>query len=193
MDAAWIVEDRGVESEALDEEAVVRASQQNREAFGPLYDRYVTGIYRYIRSQSVSDDEAADLTQQVFLRALAGLGSYQSRGRPFASWLFRIARNLIIDARRQRRITMQWDSLPELLQGGCGDDAECLALRREEIKRLLELVNDLRPEHRELLILRFVVGLSAREAAAVLGKREAATHKQLARILRTLKGQYDVE
>src|SRR5688500_13466750 len=79
--------------EEADERAVVRAVRHAPAAFGALYDRYYARIWRYLRARLGSDDDAADLTQQVFLQALDALPRYQERGLPFAAWLFRIARN----------------------------------------------------------------------------------------------------
>src|SRR5579875_2591933 len=93
------------------DEALVRRAQADAVAFAPLYERYLPRVYRYLYARTHDPDDAADLTQTVFVRALAGLPAYRPRGLPFAAWLFRIARNVATDAhrRRDRRPT---ESLP---------------------------------------------------------------------------------
>jgi len=169
---------------------LVRAARADRAAFAALYARYVDRVYAYVRSRTATMEDAADLTQQVFLRALNALPRYEERRVPFAAWLFRIARNAVIDAHRQRRVTVAWDLVPEALQPVADLDLEARALREEEVARLRALLRGLDPEARELLTLRFAVGLTSAEIAAVVGKSEAAAKKRLTRILRTLKEQY---
>src|SRR4051812_40918795 len=90
----------GPESQEAD---LVQAARREPAAFEPLYRYYLSPVYRYLRLRTASDEEAADLTQQVFLRALAALPDYRSKGLPFSAWLFRIARNAAIDAHRRQR------------------------------------------------------------------------------------------
>jgi RNA polymerase sigma-70 factor (ECF subfamily) len=105
------------------------------------------------------------------------------------AWLLRIARNTSIDAHRRRRSTMTWDFVPETFRTG-GSDLEAEVVRREEQSRLGMLFTALPADKKELLVLRFAAGLTVREIAAVIGKSEAATKKQLSRTLQTLKEQY---
>jgi RNA polymerase sigma-70 factor, ECF subfamily len=86
------------------------------EAFAELYGLYLHPMYRYLRARTKTEEEAADLTQQVFLQAFTALPRFRSQGVPAAAWLFRIARNVAIDAHRRRRVSITWDHLPEALQ-----------------------------------------------------------------------------
>lgn len=86
-----------------DEPSLIQAARLDPKAFGLLYQRYLTSIYRYLRARTPNEQAAADLTQQVFLKALASLPKYRPRGLPFAAWLFRIARNTAIDRYRRSR------------------------------------------------------------------------------------------
>src|ERR671925_685301 len=137
-----------------DESALVLAAQAEPAAFGALYHRYVTRVYRYLRVRTASEDDAADLTQQVFLQALDALPAYRARGVPFAAWLFRIARNAVTDYHRRRRTTVAWDRLPEALRRIDAGDPETAVLRREALARLRFLLVQLDAEKRELLALR---------------------------------------
>jgi RNA polymerase sigma-70 factor (ECF subfamily) len=79
------------------EDGWIQAAQLDIAAFEPLYLRYRERIYGYLRTRLKSDEDATDLTQQVFLQAMHAPPRYKSRGVPFAVWLFRIARNAAIN------------------------------------------------------------------------------------------------
>lgn len=183
----WGIDD---ERNAQTDETLVQTARTDPAIFGLLYQRYRHRIYAYLRARAASKEDAADLTQLVFLRALDGLPRYRGRGNEFAAWLFRIARNAATDYYRRHKLATGWDHLPAPLQLHAEHDPEKAALRDEEIARLRPLVLALAPDKRELLALRFAAGLTAGEIAAVLGKSEAAVRKQLSRTLQTLKEQY---
>jgi RNA polymerase sigma-70 factor, ECF subfamily len=178
----------GPNDAAGDDLALVRAARLDPAAFGALYDRYYVRVYRYLRARAASDDDAADLTQQAFLKALDALPAYRERGLPFAAWLFRIARNAAIDHHRRQRPTTDLAACSALLPAG--DDPEGSIIHGERLQRLRQLVDGLEPDKRELLALRFAGGLSSREIAEVVGKSEAAVKRQLTRIIALLREQY---
>lgn len=175
-----------------DEAALVRTARAEPAAFGVLYGRYRARLYWYLRTRAATDEDAADLTQQVFLQAWTALPGYRECGLPFAAWLFRIARNAATNAAR-RRPTVDLATLADSLPGGEAGDPEQAALRNEATARLDALLRGLDADKRELLALRFAAGLTVREIAAVVGGREAAVKKRLSRTIRALKEQYDDE
>ena len=183
--------DQGRSREPEDESALVRAAQASPVAFGQLHLRYETRIYRYLRTRTATDDDAADLTQQVFLQALDALPKYRERGSPFAAWLFRIARNVSTDYHRRRRSTVTWDLLPEALHPTSGQSPEAAVLERETMERLRELLAGLDPERRELVTLRFVARLTVPEIAETIGKSESTVQRQIRGILRGFKEAFD--
>lgn len=176
-----------------DDVALVRAAQARAEEFAALYERYRVPVYCYLRARVPTDDEAADLTQQVFLRAFGALPGYEVRGVPFAAWLFRIARNAAADAHRRHRVAASWDALPQALRTDDASALEYQLLRGEALSRLGLLLAELSPEERELLALRFAANLRIREIAQVIGKSEEAVKKQLSRLLHALKERYGDE
>jgi RNA polymerase sigma-70 factor (ECF subfamily) len=178
------------DTETPADEALVREARADAAAFGLLYERYLPRVYRYLYARTHDPDDAADLTQTVFVRALAGLPAYQPRGLPFTAWLFRIARNAVTDnlRRRERRPA---DRLPaELADEGAGDFTTGFE-RRETLERVRRALAELDPERRELLAMRFAGGLKAHEIAAVVGKSEAAVRKQLSRTISRLQERFD--
>jgi RNA polymerase sigma-70 factor, ECF subfamily len=177
-------DDRG-----CDDAALVRAAQADVAAFGQLYARYRARVYRYLRLRCASDEEAADLTQQVFLRALDALPRYREQGAPFAAWLFRIAHNLASNAHRSRGRTVGLEQAASHWQSG-DSDPEAATLRAEQLERLRGLYQQLDDKQQELLALRFGAGLSSREIAPVVGRSEAAVKRQLTRIIQALRERY---
>ncbi len=173
--------------------ALVPAARADPAAFATLYDRYVDRIYAYLRLQVAQDADAADLLQSVFLQAYNSLPRYRGDGTYIVAWLFRIARNAVIDARRRHKPALSWESVPDALHPPGGDDPEAHALRREEHSRLQALIDALDDRERDLLVLRFTARLTIAEIAAVVGKSEAATQKKLYRIVQGLKEAYKHE
>jgi len=173
-----------------DEAAIVRAAQDDPTAFGVLYHRYLGHVYAYVHARTSTADDAADLTQQIFLQALDALPRYRERGT-FAAWLFRIAHNMVSNFHTRRRGTVPWDLLPEALHPHAACDVEDITLRRETVTKLHALLSALDPQKREILALRFAAQLPVADIAAVIGKSKAATEKQLARTLHLLQEQYD--
>lgn len=173
-----------------EETQLVQAARVNPAAFDTLYQRYLMPVYRYLCLHTWSEEDAADLTQQVFLQALQALPRYRERHLPFAAWLFRIAHNLSVDHYRRHRNTVAWDGLPEPLHPASEANPEAIMLERESLMQLRQHFDRLDPDKRELLALRFAAGFTAREIAAIVGKREEAVQKQLTRIIETLRKQY---
>jgi RNA polymerase sigma-70 factor, ECF subfamily len=173
-----------------DSEAVlIEAARANPAAFEPLYHRYRVRVYRYLFFRLGREEDAADLTQQVFLKALSALPAYRIHKAPFAAWLFRIAYHIASDAYRRKKETISWEELPDTEQLLRETDPEVLLLQQERRAHLRKLLDQLDPAKRELLALRFSAGLSSAEIALVVGKNQAAVKKQLTRILHNLKEQ----
>src|SRR3954452_20921477 len=85
------------DDDAALERLVADARAGDPEAFGEIFDRYHEPVYRFVVSRVHSPSDAEDLTQLVFVKALEALPRYESRGVPFGAWLFRLARNAVID------------------------------------------------------------------------------------------------
>ena len=115
----------------LDETAIERLVQEARDgdawAFGLLFDHYHLPVYRYIASRVHRPSDAEDLTQLVFVKALEALPRYQSRGIPFGGWLFRLARNTVIDHVRTRHDHIDLDTASGQAGGDAGPDEVTVA------------------------------------------------------------------
>ena len=82
---------------------IERAIRGEASAFGELYDHYQPKIYRFVVIKVARREEAEDLTHQAFLNAWQNISVYRNVGFPFGSWLYHIARNLVIDHYRSKR------------------------------------------------------------------------------------------
>ena len=155
-----------------DQRLVAEAQQGNLSAFGRLYEIYFERVYRYMMARVGDASEAEDLTQELFLKVMASLGSYRFQGPPFAAWLFRIAHNLVVDhlRRRSRRPTTELhEGLP--LLDDAPDDLVVLGLTMDDVRSAMEEVTD---AQRQVISLRFSGGLSIAETAQAMKKKEGA-------------------
>ncbi len=179
----------------LDDATIERLVQQARDgdagAFGQLFDHYNEPIYRYIASRVNRPSDAEDLTQIVFVKALEALPRYESRGIPFGGWLFRLARNTVIDHVRTRRDHTDLEALGEQPAGEPGPDA--LAVTRDEIATVIAALTSLTDEQRDAIALRFFAGLSAREAAEAMGKQEGTVRGLQFRAIAALRRQLGID
>ena len=176
-----------------EEDLVRRAQRREPEAFGQLYEEHFDRIYRYVLIRVRNQADAEDITQQVFLKALESIGSYRWRGMPFASWLFRIAHNLVVDhwkkMSRQKVEAVAPEVIDELAGGSSGDPAALTELNFD-VKQLAVACEQLTDGQREIISLRFAGGLSVAESAKVMGKSEGAVkvlqHAALVKLRRIL-------
>lgn len=167
--------------------ADVRAAQADRAAFGALYRRYVDRVYGYAFYLLGDHHDAEDVTERTFLAALAALDGFRDTGASFRSWLFRIAHNQLMNALRGRRRqpTLPIDDAPEPVDPV--DPAQRVAAA-DEARRLRRALAKLSDDRRQVVVLRFVDGLSAREIGDVLGRSEGAVRVLQHRALRELAG-----
>lgn len=162
------------------------ASAGDVEAIGHLYDQLVGPIYRYIAVRVRRREDAEDLTHLVFERIVTALPRYRHDGKPFSAWAFRIARNAVIDHLRRTRRTEPLDVVPERDDTG-GPDA--VSLREEELRELRAAIQRLTPDQREALILRYASGLSADEAAQIMGRQAGTIRGLTFRAIEALRRQ----
>ena len=172
-------------------ELVRRAQQRDRGAFAEIYERYHSTIYTHIYYRVGDPSTAEDLTSEVFVRVVGSIDGFVYRDRPLLTWLYTIARNLIIDHRRRAgRATML--PLDERLENGSEDveRAAELALSR---RRLAVALDELTDDQRHVIILRFIEGRSLEEVAEIVGKSvgavKALQHRALDSLRRVLSPQ----
>lgn len=151
------------------------AREFNESALSGLYEEYFDKIAWYAYLRIGDQAEAEDIAGEVFLKALQSLKSYEERGVPIRAWLFRIARNLVIDhfRKKQKQKTVPIDDVE--IEGGI--NPAVVAERIVELERVIKAMDQLTPEQKEVLGLRFFGGLSSREAGQVLNKSDGAVRE----------------
>jgi RNA polymerase sigma-70 factor (ECF subfamily) len=172
-------------------ETIRRAIAGEVEAFGELYDFYLDPICRFVRFQVARQEDAEDLTETVFLKAFESLPGFRAGKQMtnFRAWIYRIARNAVIDHYRTRKPTLPLD--PELPTKGSIERPEDLVESREESDRIRQAVERLAEPFRPVVVMRFVGGLSYRETADALGLTENYVRVIQYRALRMLKADLE--
>ena len=163
-----------------------RATAGEAEAFGVLYDRYVDAVYRYVFYRVRNEAEAEDVTSDVFLKALRAMPRYQPR-QPFLAWLYRIARNSVIDRARRQRPQVPFEDLR--LHPG----ADRIVDPNEQLDRISDsaelraAIARLTPLQQDVIVLRYVEGLGTGEIARLLGRRDGTVRGIEVRALGALR------
>jgi len=169
-----------------DEAGLVERAKRDPEAFGLLYERYVGRIYRYLYYRTGNHQDAEDLTARTFYRALEHLPRYQERGLPFVAWLYRIAHNIVVNWQRdrQRRPVV---ALDHVVMHAAEGDPQGMIEEAEEQERLLRAFYALSADRQELLILKFVEGMTNAQIGTIMGRSEGAIKSLYHRTLLELK------
>ena len=163
----------------------VRAAQEDHAAFGTLYRRYLDRVYGYSFYLLGDHHDAEDATERTFLAALGAIDQFRDEGATFRSWLFRIAHNQLANALRARSRRRD-ESLDGVREPAAADDPARLTSLADDARRLRESVASLSEDRRQVVILRFVDGLTSREIGEVLGRTEGAVRVLQHRALREL-------
>jgi RNA polymerase sigma-70 factor (ECF subfamily) len=173
--------------EDSDIDLVKRAQGGEVSAIGELYDRHHMRIFRYVCSLVHNQHLAQDLTGEVFERMLAALPRYRLRGVSFQAWLYRIAHNLAMDHhRRANRYGMV--PLEHIVDADHGEgNPTAIVEQRLTAERVQCALKGLDPVQREVVVLRFLVGLSLQETAQALRKTVPAVKSLQHRGLVTLR------
>ncbi len=159
-----------------------------REAFAELYNEFLPRVFRYIRYRVNSQQVSEDLTSVVFEKALVSFERYSSDRASFSTWLFAIARNVVIDhfRARGRRPQLSLEASQIDIASGEGSPAE-LAEKKEEQARLQQALARLAPQEQDIISLKFASGLNNREIARALGISESNVGTRLYRTVRKLR------
>jgi RNA polymerase sigma-70 factor, ECF subfamily len=165
---------------------VEQAQLGNRGALEELYLMHFDRIYSYLHLSVGNRHDAEDLTTQTFLRMLEAIGRFRWREVPFSAWLFRIAHNLAMDHFRANRRVQSEHDVPEP-PGSEELSAEEQAMHSMGRAGMLELIERLSPEQRQVLTLKFLFGFANGEVASILGKTEGAVKSRQHRALASLQ------
>ncbi len=168
---------------------VARAIQGDQLAFTELYERYVERVYRYISLRTGNPIEAEDTVSNVFLKAWRSISRFKpQREASFAAWLFRLAHNEVVDSYRRPRDLVSLDFAGDLSIGESPiGNPERQIEWRLTMAELSGALGALTSEQREVILLRFVEDLSAREVGEIMGKREGTVRGMQFRAIEALR------
>jgi RNA polymerase sigma-70 factor, ECF subfamily len=158
-----------VVADAAGERALVEQALHDREAFARLYDRFLTPVYRFCLTRLGTKEAAEDATSLVFTKALGAIGTCDPDR--FRSWLFAIARNVVVDIQRSRSATDPIDAAVEVIDPG--PEPLDAALTKDDERNVLALLHRLTDEQREIVELR-LSGLTGVEIAQALSRSPGA-------------------
>jgi RNA polymerase sigma-70 factor, ECF subfamily len=171
-----------------EERRLIEAAQRDPARFADLYEKYFELVYAYVVRRVRSRQETEDLTAELFHKALRSLPRFKWTGAPFASWLFRIASNMIADrAKREAR-----EQRVEVDEDSATSAASRLQSSVEEVERrarLFRLVGELNHDQRQVVMMRFAEEKTIREIAQTLGRSEGAIKQLQFRALTNLRAK----
>lgn len=179
----------------LDDAVLIqKAKDGDAEAFGDLYERYAESVFRFIYSQTSNRFDAEDLTGDVFLRAWQSLTRYEERGFSFSAYLFRIARNVMIDRSRKLKPVSE---LPEdeisVGEMPLSSEPSTIFAAKLQHNELVKTLGKLREDYRTVLVLRFFNNLSTEETSDVMGRSKGSVrvlqHRALSALRQLLPSQ----
>ncbi len=157
----------------------------DRESFGKLYDLFLDRVYRFIYYRVNRREDAEDLTEQIFVKVFEGLPEYQDAGLPFEAWLFRVARNHLIDFYRTHKSHAPLDVAIETANDSASLlDQLDIKLTMENVRESLKKLPD---SYREIIILKFIDDRDNEEISKILDKPVAHIRVLQNRAIKALK------
>jgi RNA polymerase sigma-70 factor, ECF subfamily len=172
-----------------EEEAIIRKAQRDPNEFRAVYERFYVPIFRFVLHRVGDKEITADITSQVFLKALQKLHQFQFKGFPFSSWLYRIAANECNDffrkSKRSRLVVLEEEHAELLYEEMFGDEA--LNELKTKLPLILERLDFLELQYIEL---RFLEDRPFKEVAEIIGVSENYAKVKTYRILEKMKNLF---
>ncbi|MEN8929479.1 MAG: sigma-70 family RNA polymerase sigma factor [Flavobacteriales bacterium] len=166
------------------EESWIKAAQKDLSAFEKLYDKHYEAIFRYVHQRMDSKDDACDVTQQVFIKAMTNIKKYKFMGYKFSSWLYRIAKSetfqFLKDKSKSPTLNVETNSLNQLAEKV---DTET----RIENEVLIAVLQELNETELELVEMRFFEQRSFKEMGEILNMTENNVKVKTHRVIKKLK------
>lgn len=168
------------------------AARGDRTAAGALFDHFHPKVYRFALVKLAHPADAQDVASETFAVVLRELHKFRWKGAGFEAWIFRIASNLVVDHFRRGGKEEPLHDVIALAEDVDPADPEARALRREQSRFLMDRLQELPEDQKEVLSLRFVADLSTAETAALMGRNENAIRQLQFRALKNMRA-HDLE
>jgi RNA polymerase sigma-70 factor, ECF subfamily len=179
-----------------DQELIREVLKGNQLAIQELHGRYVDRIFYYIFKQTNNYQDSEELLQDVFYNAASKLHQFKETSS-FKTWIFKIARNAVIDyyrknnRRREKSITMDQDLMENII--GKEESAENTVLRNLHMDEVIQSLDKLPSNYQTVLHLRFIEGFSIKETASIMGKTTLSVKSMQNRARKALSQQFKLE
>jgi RNA polymerase sigma-70 factor (ECF subfamily) len=168
--------------ELSDSELVQKSQAGETNAFQELVSRYHQKVFMVILGLLRNREDALEVAQETFFRAFRKINSFQG-GSSFYTWIYRIAVNMSIDAqRRQKRNPLDFrESMDDVMeaQNEVAKDPFSDVHDRELREKLNRAINELTPDHRAVIVLRTIEGMSYKDIGDILGCSEGTVMSRL--------------
>jgi RNA polymerase sigma-70 factor (ECF subfamily) len=180
-----VLRERALKARAneADERLLIEAARRDPGRFAEVYENHFERVYAYVARRVGNQQEAEDITSEVFHQALANIGKFEWRGVPFAAWLLRIAANATADRWRQKA-REQGNPEEEASEEFDFDAAN-------ESARLFAMVKELPIEQRLVVEMRFAEEKTIKEIAQTIGKTEGAVKQLQFRGMQNLRAKIE--
>lgn len=167
---------------------VARAQAGDRDAVNELVASCWSPVFRLVAYKIGNREDAKEITQETFIRAIRTLPTYQQQGHPFKTYLNHIALNLVTDFWRKKGRTPVTVDIAEYNQPvAAGDEPDAQVISSETRAEIAALLKELPAEQRQAVELRIIAGLPVRETALAMGKSDAAIKMLQQRALKNLR------
>jgi RNA polymerase sigma-70 factor, ECF subfamily len=174
----------------VDDIIFIEAAQRDPRQFKHLYDRYYQQIFLFVYRRTDDESLTADITQQVFLKALQSISSFRYKGVPFSAWLYRIATNEVAqhyrDNKKTRTVCLEMGDLDEL-----ADESNGIELEKRE--KMFKALRQLDTPDLELIEMRFFEKRSFKDIGEILDITENNAKVRTYRTLDKLKSLMTVD
>jgi RNA polymerase sigma-70 factor (ECF subfamily) len=170
-----------------DVELVRRAQAYEEDALSAVFDIYYPKIYNYGLLQLREVQAAEDLASDVMLRVLESIERYQPRGVPFSAWVFRIARNRLVDIRRRSHRRREVSLVDSLVTASAGGSPHATVERALDFGEVCFALGQLTDTQEQVIVLRFLKDLDVATVARTIGRSESAVKSIQFRALTALR------
>jgi RNA polymerase sigma-70 factor (ECF subfamily) len=170
-----------------DQDVIHRAQQYEEDALGALFDMYYPKVYNYGLIQLREVQAAEDLASDVMLRVIESISRYQPRGVPFSAWVFRIARNRVVDIRRRSHRRREVALVDSLITTSGASSPHSTVEHTLDFGEVCLALGRLTKAQEQVIVLRFLKDLDVATVARTLGRSESAVKSIQFRALTALR------
>ncbi len=172
------------------ERRLVKQAQRDKKKFAPLYNHYLQPITKFITSRTSDPAMAQDLISKTFEKALKSIDNFQWQGVSFSAWLYRIAKNTLIDHYRSKEHMHTPQTIEEMELPSHAATPDKVFETEAENKLLYQMLNELPPKEREIIYLKFFDGYTNKVIANLSNLTETNVGTIVYRAIKRIRELY---